>query len=199
MQLQTMSSKQVIIFGILISLTFGCQVFNKKIRKTVEMPSVSTEEMKAAFDSETTDTIAIVILDEPAPQKANMVASIKKTACYGLCPIFEIKVFSNGLVLYDGKKHTDRLGLHEAYLLQSEIDDLMAKADTINFFQLASAYPLEGKNLNDLPNTVIYLKKESQEKEIVNNYGAPKALKWYETLFLEKLNQLDWRPVMEID
>lgn len=173
MQLQTMSSKQAIIFGILISITFSCQVFNKKIQKTTSVPSVSAEEMKAAFDSETTDTIAIVILDEPAPQKATVVANIKKTSCYGVCPVFEIKVFSNGLVLYDGKKHTPRLGLHEAYLLKSEIDELIAQADTIHFFQLASAYPLEGKSLIDLPSTIIYLKKESLEKEIINNYGAP--------------------------
>ncbi len=194
-----MNIKQAIIFAILISLTFGCQVFNKKTRKTLETPNLSNQEIKAAFDSEVTDTIAIVILDEPALQKADVVASIKKTACYGLCPIFEIKIFSNGLALYNGEKHTTLLGLHEAYLLQSEIDDLMAKADTINFFQLASAYPAEGRSLNDLPNTVTYLKKENQEKEIVNNYGAPKALKSYETFLLEKLNQLDWRPVIEID
>jgi hypothetical protein len=194
-----MSSKQVIIFAILISLTLGCQVFSKKTRKVIETPHLSNQEIKAAFDSETTDTIAIVILDEPAPQKADVVASIKKTACYGLCPVFEIKIFSNGLALYNGEKHTTRLGLYEAYLLQSEIDDLMAKADTVNFFQLASAYPSEGRSLNDLPNTVTYLKKESQEKEIVNNHGAPRALKSYEILLLEKLTKLDWRPVIEID
>lgn len=143
------------------------------------------------------DSSDLVILDEAPQEKAFVVASIKRTACYGKCPVYEAKVFSNGLVLFEGEKYADKDGLYEAYILEDQIDNLIAQADSIAFFDMAAVYPSKGFKLHDLPSTHIFIKKEEDEKTVVNNHAAPKKLRAYELYFDEFLSGLNWNKVVE--
>ncbi|MEM1327264.1 MAG: DUF6438 domain-containing protein [Bacteroidota bacterium] len=143
------------------------------------------------------DTSSLVLLDEAPQEKAYVVASIKRTACYGKCPVYEAKVFSNGLVLFEGEQNTDKKGLFEAYVLEHQVDRLVAQADSAAFFDLAATYPTSGFTLHDLPNTEIFIKKDESEKTIVNNHNAPKQLRAYEIYFDDFLSALNWRAVAE--
>lgn len=43
-----------------------------------------------------------------------LVIMLKRTGCYGTCPVFEAKIFSDGQAIYDGVRHVERIGLFEA-------------------------------------------------------------------------------------
>lgn len=163
-----------------------------------ETENIDPSEIKSTFSFSDSDTSQIIILDDELAD-AIVVASIQKMECYGNCPVFEAKIFSNGLVLFDGKKNTSRIGLYEAYMLKSQIDSIMTQAENIDFFNLNASYPLDGKKLHELPSTIFYVKQDEREREVLNNHGAPKPLKIYESMFLNMLDRLDWRPVAELD
>lgn len=185
---------------VLTILTIASCKSASKIQQTnQEKPEgVDPSKIESVFSFSNGDTTQVIVLDNEEAE-AVVVARIQKTPCYGNCPVFEAKVFSNGLVLFDGKENTDRLGLHEAYMLQSQMDSLLTQATAIDFFKMNANYPANGKQLYDLPSTILFVKQEDQEKEITNNHGAPKGLKAYEALFLDMLNRLDWRSVDEVD
>ncbi|MEM9992399.1 MAG: DUF6438 domain-containing protein, partial [Bacteroidota bacterium] len=126
-----------------------------------------------------------------------LIASIKRTKCYGKCPAYEAKVFASGLVLFEGMQHTGREGLHEAQLEVEQIDSLMEKAQRMEYFDMAGHYPTSGFTLSGLPSTITYIKTNNNENKVTNNHNAPKALRQYERYFEDLLEQLNWKPVLE--
>lgn len=131
------------------------------------------------------------------PPFNTLIASIKRTKCYGKCPSYEAKIFASGLVLFEGQQHSIREGLYEAYLLPAQIDSLMMQAERIEFFDMAQHYPVSGFTLSGLPSTITYLKGNISENKIINNHNAPLELRRYERYFEKLLDELDWKPVLE--
>lgn len=177
-------------------LIFSCKSTDKltQTRSTPQGVDPALEEAKRKALS-FNDTTSVVLIDTITQSSTYILASIKKTACYGKCPAFEAKLFSNGILLYEGREHTELLGLHEAYLEQEQIDELIARATEADFFDLATFYPEEGKKLADLPETHTYLKIGDREKEIVNNHNAPLGLRQFEQYFNDLIEELEWSPI----
>ena len=72
-------------------------------------------------------------------QKADeslLVASLERTTCYGDCPYYEVKVYSNGVAIYNGRKNVEYLGLHEGVLSQKQIRQLLDKAKSVGYTYL---------------------------------------------------------------
>jgi len=114
-----------------------------------------------------------------------LVISLEKTACFGTCPIFKIKIYNNGEAIFEGKKFVKKIGLIKFKINQKEIQKILAKARNIKFTKMLNEYT---ERITDLPTTYIQIK----EKKIKDYYGAPKKLKDLEKLIeeivLKKLN-----------
>lgn len=176
----------------------------KKISSTTVLPkpvgvdpalgSLSYVDASTILEGSLSPVLAFATADgEPR----TLVASMQRTKCYGKCPNYEAKVFSNGLVLFDGKAHSKRVGLHEAYLLEADIDSLLSQAEQLSYFDLSQNYPENGFVLLELPSTITYLKQGEKEHTIKNNHNAPKQLRVYERYFEELLETLEWKAVVE--
>lgn len=197
-----------LLFILLLSITQACKS-TKDLSSTTSTlpkpvgvdPAVLAASSLGYADANTTilspevnpiSEIAIATLDPNT-----LMASLERTKCYGKCPNYEAKVFTNGLVLFEGKTHVTRKGLFEAYLLQAQIDSLMSQAEQLSYFDMAENYPESGFVIAELPSTITYLKQGEREQKITNNHNAPKMLQSYERYFEELLDTLDWKPVME--
>ena len=111
--------------------------------------------------------------------------SLEKTACFGTCPVFKIKIFKNGKGIFEGKKFVKKTGLINFKLSQKEIQKILVKAENIKFSEMLDEY---SEKITDLPTTYIQIK----EKKIKDYFGAPKKLKDLETLIEEiVLNKLN--------
>ncbi|MGY8932421.1 MAG: DUF6438 domain-containing protein [Flavobacteriales bacterium] len=111
--------------------------------------------------------------------------SLEKTACFGTCPVFKIKIFKNGKGIFEGKKFVKKPGLIDFKLSQKEIQKILVKAENIKFSKMLDEY---SEKITDLPTTYIQIK----EKKIKDYFGAPKKLKDLETLIEEiVLNKLN--------
>ncbi|MDA9325289.1 DUF6438 domain-containing protein [Flavobacteriales bacterium] len=111
--------------------------------------------------------------------------SLEKTACFGTCPVFKIKIFKNGKGIFEGKKFVKKKGLIDFKLSQKEIQKILVKAENIKFPEMLDEY---SEKITDLPTTYIQIK----EKKIKDYFGAPKKLKDLETLIEEiVLNKLN--------
>lgn len=126
-----------------------------------------------------------------------LVARIKKSPCFGKCPVFEAVLYSDGSASYKGKKNVEMLGEYEAQASEELAKLILEKAETIKYFELEDTYPTSGRLIKDIPNTVTELNKNGQKKQITNNHNAPQELQDFEKYLLTTFDSLNWKKVQE--
>ena len=84
-------------------------------------------------------------------QTSNVFISMKRTPCYGTCPQYQVTIFSNGLIKYEGKRFVDKIGCFHSKLSRKKIENIVSLVNKINYFKLDSVY---SSNVTDLPSVV---------------------------------------------
>jgi len=111
--------------------------------------------------------------------KKELIISLERTPCYGTCPIYKIKIFSDGSAFYHGERFVEKIGNYEFSVSKETLNYILKKADEIGFFELEDKYTA---NITDLPKTTTFIKNGKHKKRVVDYYGAPKTLKEFESL-----------------
>ena len=111
--------------------------------------------------------------------KKELIISLERTPCYGTCPIYKIKIFSDGSAFYHGERFVEKIGNYEFSVSKETLNYILKKADEIGFFELEDKYTA---NITDLPKTITFIKNGKHKKRVVDYYGAPKTLKEFESL-----------------
>ena len=104
----------------------------------------------------------------------DLLTEMKKTPCYGQCPVYTIKISKNGKGLFEGTKNVDNIGTYRFRLSGKEIDELIRSFEKIRFFELEDRYH---KFVSDLPTTWLTYRADGKHKKIMDYYGAPQELK----------------------
>jgi hypothetical protein len=113
-----------------------------------------------------------------------LIISLNKTACFGTCPVYKIKIYNNQSAIFEGVKFVEKEGSYNFKISKKEINTILNKAKKINFQKMEDEYT---ELITDLPTTYIMI----NNKQIKDYYGAPKELKELEeiieNIFLNKL------------
>jgi hypothetical protein len=116
-----------------------------------------------------------------------LLIEMKRTACYGTCPVYTLKIGKNGKGLFEGLENVEKTGLFSFSLSRDELQELENAFRQINFYQLDRIYDAP---VSDLPTTYITYNKDGNRKQIMDYYGAPEVLRELEneieTLVLSK-------------
>ncbi len=147
---------------------------------SIEEENFSELEEEAKEIEEEKDPIPLLLL------------SFSKDGCYGNCPEFEFKMFSNGHLVYEGQDKVKNLGKFEARIDPLRIDKIYEIADHYQFFELDDFYPKNGKLIGELPSTMTFLKRENIEKMIHNNHDSPNSLRKFESFLEDWINAILW-------
>jgi len=188
--INTIMMKYFSLLFLLISICISCTPKKTaRIEKTPEQVEevVVVEEVPRV--EEVFEEPEVVVIEHEAVE---LIASIKKTPCFGKCPVFEIKLFSDGVVNYIGKKYVDKLGVFEASISVEEAKMLIADIANLGYFSLEENYPNNGQKISDLPNTITFVKNKTESHTITNNHQAPQSLNQIENLLLQKLEVLEY-------
>jgi len=201
-QKMNFTSEMVGLFCVVILLTTACRP------KTASDISVSEPPIPQ-------DTIVIVEGDpnegedfmEPEIQTEveeeipipELLFTLKKTGCYGTCPAYDVKLFSDGHIIYNGVEDVPRLGKFESRIDPIRINEIFKQADAHRFFELAEFYPLNEKMINELPSTTTFFKKGSIEKTITNNHDSPIVLRSFEKYLENWLETISWTKVQKFN
>ena len=176
-----------IIFTLVAFLCISCLACNqKKAQSSKDQKSEETTDPKPGDD---------VSGDEQSP-KPYQVAGFRKTACFGKCPVYEVKFFSDNTATWNGKMHVERMGQFTAKLESGTLKSIKDKANEVGYIELYNQYPIEHK-VADLPTTITYLRIGDMEKIIKNTHDAPAQLTEYEAYLEGIINSLDWQAAKE--
>lgn len=124
-----------------------------------------------------------------------LILALKRTGCYGKCPVFEANVFSDGKATYKGIRYVEMPGNYEALADTSWQNKILEKALKLQYFDLAASYPIDGHFIADLPTTTTAVFFNGNTKTIHDNFDAPKALIEFETFLENALLELKWTKV----
>ncbi len=119
------------------------------------------------------------------------VIELKKTRCYGSCPVYTLTIYKNKTAHLVGEKYMDLIGDYKAKVPDNIFEQLMEKFKKSNFFKFRDKYLKRG--ITDLPTTYLTFSYEKQTKTIQDYYGTPKAIKDLEKEVENLLKILEWQ------
>jgi hypothetical protein len=128
--------------------------------------------MRTLWMSFVVSSLAWADTSAPPPPKAKgqLVATMERTACYGTCPMYKIRVWSDGLVEWEGGGFVKQIGKATATLTPAELEALR-KA-----FTEAKYLALEGDfgcyEATDNPSADTSFSDGKRQKSIHHYYGC---------------------------
>ena len=179
-KLTSMKKHFLFLFVAMVALT-AC---HRKAANTVQEPATAPQDTVITQSDET--------VEPPTQSNAYLVAAFEKTACFGKCPVYQVKFYSDGKVTWYGRMNVERQGWHTAQVLPDVLKRIKAKANELNYFDLEAKYPTE-MQVADLPSTITYVRIGDMEKQVVDTYDAPENLQAFEQFLSELIEGLDWR------
>ncbi|MFT6716344.1 MAG: hypothetical protein ACJA0Q_000980 [Saprospiraceae bacterium] len=110
--------------------------------------------------------------------------TFKRTSCFGRCPVYDLKIYSDKTCEVDGKLFFIVEGIHQGALTQSQYDDVLKRIKDINYFELKDVY--DDPFVQDIPASYVSVQLDGKAKSIKSRYNSPKEL----TIFLTYLHEL---------
>jgi Domain of unknown function (DUF6438) len=148
-------------------------------------PEVKPKMEKAAQ----TATKAVGI---PKDIDQNLMASLRRSPCFGRCPAFSYDLFADGKVAYYGQSNVSRMGSYTAKADASFMKQVADKAMSIKYLSLADHYPTADMAVSDVPTTTTYIRVGNDGKKITNNYDPPRDLTEFEQWLEAQFETLTW-------
>lgn len=105
--------------------------------------------------------------------------ALETTPCYGTCPAYNVVVFDNDSLTYEGIRHVAKEGKVSKQLPIGTVNQLVGKFREANFFKFENQYT---SNVSDFPTTYISFTDSGITKKIKDYYKAPESLKQLEKL-----------------
>jgi len=109
--------------------------------------------------------------------------SIKKTECFGDCPVYDVTLDEKGNVTYNGKKYVKVSGVQKFQLTEEELATFKEKLANADFNSFKKVY--DDPNLMDLPST--YISHKGKQIQIRLWRGIPKELSTVQSYLVEML------------
>jgi hypothetical protein len=103
-----------------------------------------------------------------------------QTACFGTCPSFQVIVFSDGTVIFDGESNVDAVGVYKLPENKELFTNLIKLADQYSFSEFKDSYGWSEseeertcKELwTDSPSTIIKLQYANNHKTVHHYHGC---------------------------
>jgi len=118
----------------------------------------------------------------------DLVISIEATPCMGDCPVYRAEIYTNGLVVYEGKENVGKIGRYTGRLSRKELQKIRLAFEEAGFFSMQDEYV---EPWTDLPTTWIHYSDGYRQKKIKDYSGAPEALKELEKRVLDLVEGVD--------
>lgn len=119
---------------------------------------------------------------------------LQRSGCYGTCPIYNVTIYGNGIVKYEGKKYVDRIGMYIGHIEPEVFTEIMAMSKEYGFMDMDSIY---SASITDLPSSQITLLHNQKTKSVREDGEGPKELIRFQRYLDGLVSKVDdWKEVM---
>jgi hypothetical protein len=95
--------------------------------------------------------------------------TLKRGACFGVCPVYKVEINGDGSVAYEGKNFVAIKGDRNDQIAVQTVRDLYAQFKNANFFWLFDTYRAQ---ITDGPTYLISISFDGHSKEILDYEGT---------------------------
>jgi len=134
---------------------------------TSPAPSPTVVVENTAVSQEATATTENTDVSTPASQMG-VVITLERTACYGTCPIYTLKIFEDGKVVYNGQDFVSVKGEQSSSITADQLKELVVDFQNADYFNLPDKYTAP---VMDMPTTITSFSLDGKTKT-VSNYGG---------------------------
>jgi hypothetical protein len=120
---------------------------------------------------------------------ASPVVTLKRTHCFGTCPIYELSVFADGTVQWSGEQYVGTVGKASATLSKQQVDDLIQTLAASRFSTFQNSYKSQ---VTDLPTTFLTFTYDGVTKTVEDYAFGPDELHHLELLVEQIGNSHRW-------
>lgn len=115
-----------------------------------------------------------------APMPAGTAVAISRSACYGLCPVYEASVTAEGAVTFNGIAHVAHVGLAQSTIDPASVRRLIDASQDAGFFALPDSIGADRSDpaglcadlMTDQPTVELEVFIESASKRVVHYLGC---------------------------
>lgn len=106
-----------------------------------------------------------------AGSNKDLVITLERTVCFGRCPDYDLTIYGNGTVVYEGHNFVAVTGKQTSLIPQGKVQALVDYFHESGFFSMDDVYGSVG---GDAPAATTSFKTDGAFKKVVN-YGSPDA------------------------
>ncbi len=107
---------------------------------------------------------------------ADLNISLKRTICFGECPIYQVTIDATGKVRYEGKDYVKTVGQAETSISNEQLLTLINAFVASNYWEYQSLYEYGGTEcdgiMSDMPNANTSMTMNSQTKSVQHYLGC---------------------------
>lgn len=167
--------------------------------KTSENISSNNDPAKEDVVSEAPSSIENLAVEEPIANEIDsservFVASIERTPCYGNCPTYKMKIYSDGFVELEGIRGIDFTGNYTTNISQAQVNNFRIRANRTGFMDLEDRY--DGM-VTDLPSATTTIVLDGVKKSVYRRFDYPRSILQFEELFDALLKSQRWSKAAE--
>jgi hypothetical protein len=136
-------------------------------------------------------------ITEPAgtskPVPEIIVITLERTACFGACPVYSLKISGEGEVVFEGQKFVKVPGVQKTTISAGAVSQLAKEFENAGYFAFNDSYTKY--NITDMPsaNTSITIGSRTKSvKHYLGDRSAPEQLTKLENRIDETTNSAQW-------
>ena len=99
---------------------------------------------------------------------------LERTACYGTCPQYVVKIYNSGEIIYNGKRFVDKMGCFSSIISLEQISTLKTFINDVHFFSLEEKYDAP---VSDLPSIITEVSINNKKHRVIDRWNGPVELK----------------------
>jgi hypothetical protein len=139
--------------------------------------------------------LILMLLVQAKPAAKVTEVRLKRTPCFGRCPVDEVVLRADGTATYEGRKYVDRIGRFEGKVAKADFEKLAKLMEEKKFFDLKDDYD---RPITDQSSIVTTAKRGDISKE-VRDYAksGPEELRAIEKQILKVMEGIAWDKAAE--
>ena len=122
----------------------------------------------------------------------SLFASIKKGACFGRCPIYELWIYNSGFIKLKGQKFMEPEGEHTGWIDNVRMQEFVDIAAEIGYAKFEDSY--DGQ-VTDKPTVTTSIVLDGKRKTVRRRHNYPSEIRTFEALFDSLLKGVEWKKI----
>ena len=122
----------------------------------------------------------------------DLLITLERTECYGLCPVYKVSIKADGVVTFEGIKNTETKGISEGKISETQIKNILREFENADYFNLNDKYDFENCPLAATDNSTVVtsIRTDGRQKTVSHYLGCAED-NAQRTPFPPKLRELE--------